>query len=48
MTEKVSSIDARQRIGGMLNRVALRRDGFVIERNLRACTMGMLKAFHPW
>src|SRR2546430_5992261 len=32
MTEKVSTIDARQRIGDLLNRVALRHDEFVIER----------------
>lgn len=32
MTEKVSTIDVRQRIGDMLNRVALRHDEFVIER----------------
>jgi prevent-host-death family protein len=30
--EKVSTIDVRQRIGDLLNRVALRRDEFVIER----------------
>ena len=32
MREKVSTIDVRQRIGDMLNRVALRHDEFVIER----------------
>jgi prevent-host-death family protein len=32
MPEKVSTIDVRQRIGDMLNRVALRHDEFVIER----------------
>jgi len=32
MAEKVSTIDVRQRIGDMLNRVALRHDEFVIER----------------
>jgi len=32
MTEKVSTIDVRQRIGDMLNRVALRHDEFIIER----------------
>ena len=31
-TSKVSTIDVRQRIGDMLNRVALRRDEFIIER----------------
>ena len=36
MTEKVSTIDVRQRIGDMLNRVALRRDEFVIERKGQA------------
>jgi len=30
--EKVSTIDVRQRIGDLLNKVALRRDEFVIER----------------
>jgi len=32
MTEKVSTIDVRQRIGDLLNRVALRHDEFGIER----------------
>jgi prevent-host-death family protein len=32
MPEKVSTMDVRQRIGDMLNRVALRHDEFVIER----------------
>jgi antitoxin (DNA-binding transcriptional repressor) of toxin-antitoxin stability system len=32
MAEKVSTMDVRQRIGDMLNRVALRRDEFIIER----------------
>jgi prevent-host-death family protein len=32
MTEKVSTIDVRRRIGDLLNRVALRHDEFVIER----------------
>jgi len=32
VTEKVSTIDVRQRIGDLLNRVALRPDEFVIER----------------
>jgi len=32
MPEKVSTIDVRQRIGDMLNRIALRHDEFVIER----------------
>lgn len=32
MAEKVSTIQVRQRIGDLLNRVALRHDEFVIER----------------
>jgi len=32
VTEKVSTMDVRQRIGDLLNRVALRHDEFVIER----------------
>lgn len=32
MAEKVSTIDVRLRIGDLLNRVALRRDEFIIER----------------
>lgn len=32
MTEKVSTIEVRQRIGDLLNRVALRHDAFIIER----------------
>ena len=32
MSEKVSTLDVRQRIGDMLNRVALRHDEFIIER----------------
>lgn len=32
MTEKVSTLEVRQRIGDLLNRVALRHDEFVIER----------------
>ena len=32
MTEKVSTMDVRARIGAMLNRVALRHDEFIIER----------------
>ena len=36
MVERVSTIDVRQRIGDMLNRVALRRDEFVIERKGKA------------
>jgi prevent-host-death family protein len=32
MPEKVSTIEVRQRIGDMLNRVALRHDEFIIER----------------
>jgi antitoxin (DNA-binding transcriptional repressor) of toxin-antitoxin stability system len=32
MTMKVSTIEVRQRIGDMLNRIALRNDEFIIER----------------
>jgi prevent-host-death family protein len=32
MTERVSTIDVRRRIGDLLNRVALRHDEFIIER----------------
>jgi prevent-host-death family protein len=32
MPKKVSTIDVRQRIGDMLNRVSLRHDEFIIER----------------
>jgi prevent-host-death family protein len=32
MTETVSTMDVRARIGDMLNRVALRHDEFIIER----------------
>ena len=32
MTGKVSTMDVRQRIGDLLNRVALRHDEFIIER----------------
>ena len=35
MTVKVSTIDVRQRIGDMLNRIALRNDEFIIERKGR-------------
>lgn len=36
MTEKISTIDVRQRIGDLLNRVALRNDEFIIERKGKA------------
>ena len=36
MSVKVSTIDVRQRIGDMLNRVALRHDEFIIERKGKA------------
>ena len=36
MAEKVSTLDVRQRIGDLLNRVALRQDEFIIERKGRA------------
>lgn len=32
MAEKVSTMEVRQRIGDMLNRVSLRHDEFIIER----------------
>ena len=32
MAEKVSTMEVRQRIGDLLNRVALRHDEFVLER----------------
>jgi prevent-host-death family protein len=32
MTDKVSTMEVRRRIGDMLNRVALRHDEFIIER----------------
>lgn len=32
MPEKVSTMEVRQRIGDMLNRVSLRHDEFIIER----------------
>ena len=32
MTEKISTLEARQRLGDILNRVALRNDQFIIER----------------
>jgi prevent-host-death family protein len=32
MPEKMSTVDVRQRIGDLLNRVALRHDEFIIER----------------
>lgn len=36
MPERVSTMEVRQRIGDMLNRVALRHDEFVIERKGKA------------
>jgi prevent-host-death family protein len=36
MVAKVSTIDVRQRIGDLLNRVALRQDEFIIERKGKA------------
>jgi prevent-host-death family protein len=32
MTEKISTLEIRQRLGDILNRVALRSDQFIIER----------------
>jgi len=42
MTERVSTVDVRQRIGDLLNRVSLRHDEFIIERKGHA-----LAAFEP-
>lgn len=36
MTERVSTMEVRQRIGDLLNRVALRHDEFIIERKGKA------------
>jgi prevent-host-death family protein len=36
MANRVSTIDVRQRIGDLLNRVALRHDEFIIERKGKA------------
>ena len=36
MTDTVSTMEVRQRIGDMLNRVALRHDEFIIERKGKA------------
>ena len=36
MADRVSTLDVRQRIGDMLNRVALRHDEFIIERKGKA------------
>ena len=36
MAERVSTIEVRQRIGDLLNRVALRHDEFIIERKGKA------------
>jgi antitoxin (DNA-binding transcriptional repressor) of toxin-antitoxin stability system len=36
MTVTVSTIDVRQRIGDMLNRIAFRNDEFIIERKGKA------------
>lgn len=36
MTEKISTLEIRQRLGDILNRVALRHDQFIIERKGRA------------
>ncbi len=32
MTERVSTLEVRQKLGDLLNRVALRQDQFIIER----------------
>lgn len=36
MTESISTMDVRQRIGELLNRVALRHDEFIIRRKGKA------------
>ena len=36
MADRVSTIDVRQRIGDLLNRVSLRHDEFIIERKGKA------------
>jgi hypothetical protein len=36
MTDRVSTMDVRRRIGEQLNRVALRHDEFIIERKGKA------------
>jgi antitoxin (DNA-binding transcriptional repressor) of toxin-antitoxin stability system len=36
MTEKISTLEVRQRLGDILNRVALRNDQFIIERKGKA------------
>jgi len=36
MTEKISTLEIRQRLGDILNRVALRNDQFIIERKGKA------------
>jgi hypothetical protein len=36
MADRVSTMGMRQRIGDLLNRVALRHDEFIIERNGKA------------
>jgi prevent-host-death family protein len=32
MTEKISTLEIRQRLGDILNRIALRHDQFIVER----------------
>lgn len=36
MTEKISTVEMRRRLGDILNRVALRNDQFIIERKGKA------------
>ena len=36
MTEKISTVEIRQRLGDILNRVALRNDQFIIQRKGKA------------
>lgn len=50
MSEKVSTLDVRQRIGDMLNRVALRHDEFIIERGAceRVTSTPEFAMIAPW
>lgn len=47
MSQRISTIDVRQRIGDMLNRVALRRDEFVIERKRNSWRPWCRRAARP-
>ena len=39
MTERISTLEVRQRLGDILNRVALRNDQFIIERKALAAVV---------